>query len=627
MLAAVLLYRRTTTYPYVLDDNYVVASNRWVQQGFSGLLPLLEGSYWDGYFGGYAQYYRPLPMLSYAVEFGLFGMDPGISHAVNVGLYALTALLVYRFVERVSGGWLLPTLAGALFVASPLHVEVAANIKSRDELFVLIFQLSALIGAVDLVRSWAAAPRRWAQGAVVSVSILCALLAKESGLLVLALLPLTLWTVTDLKPLRIAGWTAGLGAVPLVLYFGQRLRVTGALLSVSGGAEVIENNALWAADSASEHWGMIAWMITDYARLLVYPAPLLWDRSLGYIPIIDLSSPRAWLGIGIAVTWAGLTLWQLRKRSLPGLALSWMAVCYALPSNILVRVDGSTMAERYLYTFTLGFCLLLAWGLSRAFSLDRAPLPFSLKGLERAFFPLGLGAIVALLWSAATLQRVPAWSSLSALIAADVDSAQGNARLISARLGELIPQRELAQDPNEKAALRREISELLATSEALLVEDPRRYQLLRPELLWARGMSAFQDKDWALARAELEALVALSPTHYRGWWHLGFSCYQLGDYVCASESWYEALEQRPKQGFAPGDRVLLQDYYFNLCLAEQQLGAWESSLESCRGALQWDPRHAQAQAGVGIALTQLGRTEEGQAALEAAYEMDPSLRP
>ena len=134
---AAVLYIQTLRFGYALDDNSVISSNRWVQQGLGGVLPLLESSYWEGFFAGFATYYRPLPMISYALEFELFGFDPGVSHGINVALYAGTAALVYALLHRITRSRGASGLGTALFVLSPLHVEVAANIKSRDELMAL----------------------------------------------------------------------------------------------------------------------------------------------------------------------------------------------------------------------------------------------------------------------------------------------------------------------------------------------------------------------------------------------------------------------------------------------------------------------------------------------------------
>ncbi len=613
---ALLLYAQTLSFDYALDDNSVISSNRWVQQGLAGVIPLLESSYWEGFFQGYATYYRPLPMISYALEFEFFGFDPGVSHGVNVLIYAATAALVYGLLHRLTHARGASALGAALFVLSPLHVEVSANIKSRDELMALAFQLAVLSLGLDLARTptLSKSGRAW-RIALAMLCMLAALLTKENALVTVALLPLTLWCGTQIRAKAIAAWSAALTLPPLLPYFIQRYRVTGHVLKVQGeGSEQLVNNAVWAAQDWSESMGMIFWIFADYARLLLFPRPLVWDRSLGYIPLAGMDHPQAIAGLLLALVLTGLLAWQLPKRSMWGWALGWMAIGYAIPSNVLVQVVGSTMAERYLYLLTVGFCGILAWGCA--------------KLVERhGKWVWGVGVALALLWAGLSLERIPDWRNTGQLVEADYPKSPGNPRIAESYLGLQNRRITMATSGGEKKAAQGALQGALRTSKALLLEDERRYNLLAPGMFWAAGNAAFTDQDWPQARQHFEALVRAKPTHFQGWWRLGYSCFELQDYPCSSAAYYEALTHRPKQGFAPGDDVLLQDYYFNLCLVEQKLGAWTESLESCGGALYWEPNHARATAGMGIAHEMLGNPSEAKRYYEKAFALDPSLRP
>lgn len=614
-LLAFGLYAQTASFDYALDDNSVISSNRWVQQGFEGVIPLFETSYWEGFFQGFATYYRPLPMITYALEFEFFGFDPGVSHLVNVALYAGTAALVYGLLHRVLASRGASILGTALFVLSPLHVEVSANIKSRDELMALALQLGVLILGVDLVRGeHRGAARAW-RVALALGCMLAALLTKENALVTVALLPLTLWCGTQARPGAIAAWSAALTLPPLAPYLLQRLRVTGHLFKVQGeGSEQLVNNALWAAQDWSESAGMVFWIFADYARLLLWPRPLVWDRSLGYIPVAELSHPGALAGIALALVLSGLLIWQLPKRSRWAWALGWMAIAYAIPSNVVVQVVGSTMAERYLYLLTVGFC---------------GGLGLAIAHLAKRLGPWAWapGVALALLWGGFTLERIPDWRDTAVLVDQDYNKSPGNPRIAEAFLSLQNRRITTATSEADRRQAQGALMAALDNSQHLLLQDELRYRLLAPSLFWAAGQAAFADKDWTQARTHFEALTRHKPAHFQGWWRLGFACFELGDYPCSSLAYYTALEHRPKQGFAPGDDVLLQDYYFNLCLVEQKLGAWEASLESCQGAVYWDSKHARALAGVGIAHEMLGNPTLAQEFYERAFAINPALRP
>jgi hypothetical protein len=80
--------------------------NAYVQKGFAGIRDIFGADSFMGYFqkkenlnlleGGR---YRPLSLATFAAEVGIFGKDhPGISHFINILLYGLTGILLYRIV-------------------------------------------------------------------------------------------------------------------------------------------------------------------------------------------------------------------------------------------------------------------------------------------------------------------------------------------------------------------------------------------------------------------------------------------------------------------------------------------------------------------------------------------------
>src|SRR5688572_27489545 len=198
---AVAVYANTLGHGHALDDRLVITHNEFVRAGWSGLPEILTEDYLRGYLAEKANpmtggRYRPLSLVTFAVEAALFGPDhPFIGHLLNVLLYALCCVLVYRvaialLAERAPDrGWLaVPFLAALLFTVHPLHTEVVANIKSRDELLALSFALASALFALR------AADRRSAGSAIAAaVCFFLAMFSKESAITFLAVVPLSLW--------------------------------------------------------------------------------------------------------------------------------------------------------------------------------------------------------------------------------------------------------------------------------------------------------------------------------------------------------------------------------------------------------------------------------------------------
>lgn len=107
---------------------------------------------------GFKYEYRPMVFASFALEHALFakkttinGTDvetdlPWVSHLINVLLYGLLCMLLFTVLCRLFTVYniLFPFIISLLFAAYPMHTEVVASIKNRDEMLALIFGLLSL---------------------------------------------------------------------------------------------------------------------------------------------------------------------------------------------------------------------------------------------------------------------------------------------------------------------------------------------------------------------------------------------------------------------------------------------------------------------------------------------------
>src|SRR5262245_33574548 len=143
---AAILYAGTLAFPYVLDDDVITRGNRFVQQGLSGIPDILASNYLYGFDRSVDIAYRPVPLSSTALEVGLYGNRPSRHHLGNVLLYALLALTAWWTLWGLLGTEhpKVPWIATALFLVHPVHTEVVANIKGREELCAALFGLGSL---------------------------------------------------------------------------------------------------------------------------------------------------------------------------------------------------------------------------------------------------------------------------------------------------------------------------------------------------------------------------------------------------------------------------------------------------------------------------------------------------
>jgi len=225
-LLAFLLYANTFQHEFAHDDGIVIVKNEYVLKGFSGISGILTKDAYDSYYrqlnttnqlkGGR---YRPLSMVTFAIEQQFLGAVPeenldsvlknsisyGVSgpnqkkliqtmhvrHVFNVLWYMLSAVVLLYFLRYIIFRQqpIMALIAAVLFTVHPVHTEVVANVKSRDEIMSLLFMCLTFIYAFKYEEQ---KQKLWLLAAAL-ISFFFAFLSKEYAITMLALLPLSLY--------------------------------------------------------------------------------------------------------------------------------------------------------------------------------------------------------------------------------------------------------------------------------------------------------------------------------------------------------------------------------------------------------------------------------------------------
>lgn len=120
------------------DDDYVV-HNSHIHSGLT--LSSIEWAWTTMAEGNW----HPLTWISHAVDCGLFGLDPGGHHLMNLGLHLLNAALLVWFLILVTRAPGRSLIVAALFALHPLNVESVAWVAERNNVLSTCFFLLALI--------------------------------------------------------------------------------------------------------------------------------------------------------------------------------------------------------------------------------------------------------------------------------------------------------------------------------------------------------------------------------------------------------------------------------------------------------------------------------------------------
>ena len=190
-LLVLFAFGNTLQNEYNMDDDLVTQNHKYTSKGFAGIKDIITNSYYsnnsDIVFG-----YRPITHITFAIEHQLFGERPFISHFINLILYLISVCLFFRLLLSWFGSehYWIPIIAASIFAVHPIHTEVVASIKNRDEILAFLFAMISGIGLYSFSKHTS-----WKQLALFLVFFPIALLAKKSVYPLVIVFPLVTYLV------------------------------------------------------------------------------------------------------------------------------------------------------------------------------------------------------------------------------------------------------------------------------------------------------------------------------------------------------------------------------------------------------------------------------------------------
>lgn len=455
-----LVYFNAIDNEYGIDDYYVTKGNPKTADGIENIPALFANYYADD--GETRFEYRPLTHTTFAIEKSLFKALPdaqepqekinnnvlteaNVSHFINILLYALNGFLLLYFLSILLRGYSfgLPLIITLLFIVHPIHTEVVNNIKSRDELLMMVFLLWALIECVRF-GSDGLKKRLWG----IAGLALLAFLSKMSSLAFFGLIPVLLYyTRTSGKRILMA-----LGTVTLSLVIVLVLRA--AIPGEEFRAFQFFENPLFVDDSFIARIGIGFYSAFVYLQLLIFPEDLSFYYGYSQIPMADFSYWQVWVAILVFIPLGVYGLIKFWKRDVLGLALvMWLGVM-GIVVNLVYPMVG-IVAERFAYIFSVGFTMVIGILLWRGYSLicpsDRfAKAKFSTK--IGAILLLGSLVFIVSVYSWRTIERNNDWENTLVLYRHDIKHLENSFRAHTFLADELftsLPKRAIEQNGTE----------------------------------------------------------------------------------------------------------------------------------------------------------------------------------
>ena len=426
-LISFAVYSNTLKNGYVLDDYAAITHNVLVAKGAAAIPELLTTPYHRGVTNendtaSINDLYRPLSLITFAVEQQMFNSSPSTGHLINVLLFGCCVVLLFLFLRTVFGpGYSeVAFIAALLFALHPIHTEVVANIKSRDELLCFFFVFCSLQAFLSYSKN----------GKIITLAtgVFCyflSLMSKETAICFLAVIPLVflLFRNDDKKRTVILICASVLVAV---VYLVIRHTVLKANHADNYSSIDFIDNQLAKAPSGLSRVATELVILGLYIKLLIIPYPLSCDYSFNTIPFTGFTDIWVWAALAFYLFLAWMSISRLKKKPADPIAFGilFFLATIILFSNLLFLI-GSGMAERFAFFASAGFCLVVAQLLWNLLASNKNRTRILLLPVSVWLFVIPVAAIYA----ADTYSRNEDWEDNFTLFKTDLKTYPDNARL------------------------------------------------------------------------------------------------------------------------------------------------------------------------------------------------------
>ena len=299
----------------------------------------------------------------------------------------------------------IPFIATAIFIAHPMHTEVVANIKSRDEIMGMMGGILVLIFSLKFIEK-----RKIIDLFLSFLFFFLGMLSKESVITFLAIVPMMLFVFRKLSSIKEHVIVLSPLLIASVIYFCIRFLVVGNTSGHAVAAELFHNPFMYA--STSERYATIMFTWLKYLILFFFPHPLTHDYYPKQIPIIGWADIRAILPLLLYLGLIVFSLIKIWKKNTIAFSILFFLITFSVTSNLFFDL-GLFMNERFMFTPLLGFALAVACLLSKIKAQ---------KYISYIFIT------VILLYSVKTISRNTAWESDYKLFTTDVQTSTKSGR-------------------------------------------------------------------------------------------------------------------------------------------------------------------------------------------------------
>lgn len=402
-----VLYGNSVFNNYSLDDENVIKGA--VENGIAGIPEIISSRY--GERDNVKLDYRPVVLISFALEHQFFKQSPHISHFINIVLYAICLIVLYNVLISVFSlhkiqEWL-PLIITVFYAIHPIHTEVVNSLKNRDELFGLLFGLLFLkYGFYFFTKK----ENRLKYATFTILFFTLTLLSKLVGILYMPLLILVLFYNRLLKWNK---WN-------YLLLSGTFLILAILIWVTASGLKrnfYSFENSLVGVKDLSIIFPTCFKIILYHIKMLILPFPLRFYYGYNLFPLDSAFEPSVLISIIFHVGLLIFGIWKIWKKDILGLLILSYLTCMFLYFNYPIPYVGM-FSERALLVSSIWFVAIVVILLFR--------LAKKVKSRYLNYFIFCFSFFVFVSYSYQTIQRNFYWKNGLTLYNNDIKNLENS---------------------------------------------------------------------------------------------------------------------------------------------------------------------------------------------------------
>lgn len=426
----------------------MITENNYTKGGAEGLKNIFLSDSFTGYLGEGKKLlpggrYRPLSQALFNIYYSLFGEKPYGLHLLNIFIFIISALLLFKNLRNLfecNKNKLLTIafLTAFLYVIHPLNTEVVANIKSLDLLLAMLFSMISLHYSISFQRT-----NYWLYLVGMGFSFFLGILSKETAITSFAIIPVSLLFFKNTN-VKVLISIVSVLTIALIFYIISRAYILGDTLNITV-YELLNNPFLEATTTEKYATIFYTWLI--YLKLIFIPYPLTHDYYPYVIELHSFQNPLVLLSILIYISTSIYAIYKLvtkasinqlfkvntnaKKENERGASLTTVSdnrkfyyaygiifylTVFSISSNLLFNI-GTFMNERFIYIADIGIFIIISKWLTDLY-----------KNKKYRVFVILILSILFISFSLLTIKRNPVWKNDFTLFRNDVQISVNSAK-------------------------------------------------------------------------------------------------------------------------------------------------------------------------------------------------------